>query len=222
MLVSHKYKFIFIKTSKTAGTSLEVQLAKQMGPDDIVTPIFPAAADHTPRNYEWDGPHGRVTLFNHIGATEVREAVGRAIYDEYTTFCVEREPVSKCISHFSMLRNSIHHNQKSRNLTWPAYVAAKKFPINHKAYTDTDGTLMVDRILRYENLETELSALADQLGIPFDGIHAREKSGFREPIVPTNRQRRAIYQAFHKSLRHCDYTLELSDRPSLVSRLFRR
>ena len=38
MIVSHGRRFIFIKTSKTAGTSVEMQLSKFCGPDDIVTP----------------------------------------------------------------------------------------------------------------------------------------------------------------------------------------
>ena len=36
MIISHKHQFIFIKTVKTAGTSIEVLLDSICGPDDVV------------------------------------------------------------------------------------------------------------------------------------------------------------------------------------------
>ena len=41
MILSHKHKFIFIKTRKTAGTSIEIALSRFCGKDDIITPISP-------------------------------------------------------------------------------------------------------------------------------------------------------------------------------------
>ena len=41
MIISLKNKFIFIKTEKTAGASIEIALSKYCGPNDIVTPISP-------------------------------------------------------------------------------------------------------------------------------------------------------------------------------------
>ena len=39
MIVSHEHKFIFLKTKKTAGTSIELALSQLCGPDDIITPL---------------------------------------------------------------------------------------------------------------------------------------------------------------------------------------
>ncbi|CAN5262003.1 hypothetical protein BH10PSE6_BH10PSE6_43530 [soil metagenome] len=39
MIASRKHGFVFIKTMKTAGTSIELTLGPHCGPDDIVTPI---------------------------------------------------------------------------------------------------------------------------------------------------------------------------------------
>ena len=39
MIVSHAHKFIFIKTKKTAGTSLEIALSKYCGAEDVLAPL---------------------------------------------------------------------------------------------------------------------------------------------------------------------------------------
>jgi hypothetical protein len=41
LIVSHKHRFIFIKTHKTAGTSVELLLSRVAGPDAIVPPAAP-------------------------------------------------------------------------------------------------------------------------------------------------------------------------------------
>ena len=39
MIISHRHRFIFIKTRKTAGTSIEIALSRYCGPSDVITPI---------------------------------------------------------------------------------------------------------------------------------------------------------------------------------------
>ncbi|MGZ4675039.1 MAG: hypothetical protein ACXVJ7_03255 [Acidimicrobiia bacterium] len=52
MIISHEHEFIFLKTRKTAGSSVEVFLGQVLGPDAIVTPIDPPPPGHQPRNHE--------------------------------------------------------------------------------------------------------------------------------------------------------------------------
>ena len=54
MLLSKKYKFIFIKSKKVAGTTVEVLLSNQMCDDDIVTPVSTLDFFNNLRRFEKD------------------------------------------------------------------------------------------------------------------------------------------------------------------------
>lgn len=206
MLISHKYKFIFIKTTKTAGTSLEVELSQLMGKHDVVTPIIPAEENHEPRNFA--SILGlRKKFYNHMPAVEIQQKVGLPIFNKYFKFCVEREPVDKCISHYSMLKNSANHNKKNSDLTWSAYIKRRRFPLDHSKYVDYAGDLLLNRILSFERLDDEILDISQSLGFPFKKIRSHAKSGFREDIHVTDQQREIIYQAFAPSLRYTKYVL---------------
>jgi hypothetical protein len=123
MIISHKLRFIFVKTAKTAGTSIEIFLSKLCGSLDVVTPIIPSISPHTPRNYR--GFH------NHVSANAIRNQLEPNLWNSYLKFCVERNPWDKTISHF--------HAVKSRqdcNLTFDRYLSNRKFPINFPRYTE--------------------------------------------------------------------------------------
>lgn len=158
MIVSHRHRFIFIKTFKTAGTSLEVFLSGVCGPDDVVTPISPAVEPHRPRNH--------VGFYNHMPAAAVRERVGPAVWDAYYKFCVERCPWDKTLSFYHMLNHRV-----GGTLRFDTFLAGTDFPHNAPLYTEPgDPTkVIVDRVVRYERLLPELTEVFARLGIPFAG-----------------------------------------------------
>ena len=41
MIISHEYEVIFVKTRKTAGSSMEIALSKYLGDKDVITPCMP-------------------------------------------------------------------------------------------------------------------------------------------------------------------------------------
>lgn len=197
MIVSHRHKLIFIKTLKTAGTSIELALTKHCGPDDIITPIFPAVDGNDFRNFRgWFNPlrgvrssadftknfkelRERKKFYNHIPARFAKARLPRSIWDNYLKVCVERNPWDKTLSHFHMFQNASWHRHYRPDLTLDTYLENGTLCHNATFYCDVDGNVIVDRILRYDRLSQELPALFAELDIPFDGL-PNAKGGIRK------------------------------------------
>ena len=210
MLLSHRYRFIFLKTRKTAGTSVEVDLARYLGPDDVITRIQPPIPGHEPRNFRSANPLRRwlkKSYHNHVPGRVVRDLAGRKVYDSYFKFCIEREPVSKCVSMWRMISAESSFAHFDPTLTWDEYVERGDFPVDEQIYLDHDGSLIVDRVLRYESLNEELQSVTGQLGIPFERLEARAKraSAVGPAWEVTPAQRQQIYDAFAPTLRFTAY-----------------
>ena len=180
MIVSHRYRFVFLKTKKTAGTSIEVLLSQYCDESDIVTKVFPAEENHKPRNWKGRGnlisdlnnlpPRWQRSLcrrwlsgekyFNHMPADLVRHRVGEDIWQNYFKFTVERHPLEKTKSHFLMQRA-----RSGNRLTLEEYFRRGRFCTNFPIYTDIDKNIAVDKILSFERLNADLQETLLQLGI---------------------------------------------------------
>jgi len=230
MILSHKYKFIFIKTAKTAGTSIEVFLSGHCGPSDILTPIAPPVEGHQPRNCEGfinpvpeilERPGklfsalrhaitNREKFYRHMPASLVQKRVSTQVWNSYFKFCVERNPWDKVLSHYHM-----HAARKGGSLSLDEYLGRGRFPINYFRYTDRSGSkIIVDRVLRYENLLAELGEAFSQLQIPFDGtLGVAAKSEYRSDRRPyqqvfNDEQRKIVEKAFAKEIELHRYRFE--------------
>jgi len=208
-IVSWCHRFVFLKTHKTAGTSMEVHLARQCAAGDIVTPIFPAHREHQPRNYR--DSEGTQRYFNHMTALEVR-ALLPAEFGEFYKFCFERHPVDKCLSYFAMLRNSPLHQKPGNPETWEEYLTRGEFPVDTERYTDEAGALLVDRIFKYEEIEQALAEISGATSVEHRPLLVREKAGYRydvpsfESVMASPAQRGLIFDAFASTLRFVDYS----------------
>src|SRR5438477_11385264 len=83
------------------------------------------------------------------------------------------------------------------------YLRRGKFPINYPRYTNPSGSrIIVDRVVRYENLTNELAAVFARLNLPFEGdLGIRKKGHFRTDRTPYQsvlnlKQRRIVERVF--------------------------
>ena len=113
--------------------------------------------------------------YSHMPARMIWARCPPRIWENYLKFTIDRDPFEKVMSQYSRRRND---NGKEYDLD--TYFSETRLPLNLPLYTDCDGDLMVDRILRYEELDAELGRLFGELGIPWTGaLEVRAKSGFR-------------------------------------------
>lgn len=239
MIISHRYQFIFIKTHKTAGSSMEMALAPFCGPDDIITPMEANRGSAVPRNYheatllgksyassKWvrkclnrHSPLLGGWYYEHMPAVRVRELVGREIWDGYHKFCFERNPWAKVVSYYNWKK----HGQGRRMPSFRDYVlkSPHRLPTDGRLYFDGDQCLM-EEVLDFEGFQQQFAGLCARLGIPFEGVMPREKTGIArdKPYYQDYYDQEihdAIARLFPREIGAMGYEFDPSGKRSLLS-----
>lgn len=200
MIVSFKHQFVFIKNTKTAGTSIELSLSRFCGAEDIVTPVAandellrPAGAIK-PQRYQKPFPwkyslqdfyryatdetvrNQGINLYGpHSHAADVKNHLGAAVWNSLFKFTVERNPWDKAVSAYFF-----HRHLKNPDLDFEQFIREKSFYNSSSIYTDVNGQLLVDKVIRFEHLADELSEVCRQLHIPYDGLLPSAKGNLRK------------------------------------------
>jgi hypothetical protein len=207
VILSHKYRYIFLKTNKTAGTSVEIALSKFCGPDDIITPVAPAdeelrrslgyrgpqnhlpvpLTEYGPRDIARLGLRGwrKARFYNHMPAREIVDLVGREIWDSYYKFCFERNPFDRLVSlyYWHNRKKPVWFGRRKRYATMTEFLDSGAPAILKRWGIDSyslDGRVAVDRVCLYENLEAELEFLSEKLGLPEKIDLPRTKAAHRK------------------------------------------
>tara|TARA_Y100000034_G_scaffold58385_1_gene71175 strand:- start:58 stop:960 length:903 start_codon:yes stop_codon:yes gene_type:complete len=97
MIISHKHKFIFLKTIKTAGTSIQVALREHCGKEDIIT------GKDIEKNINKIPKVTGTTSFlhhEHVYLHFVKKWLGPEIWNNYFKFAFIRNPFDLAISKY--------------------------------------------------------------------------------------------------------------------------
>lgn len=210
MILSHRHKFIFIRTAKTASSSLELALETLCGPDDICPPLSkhfeqapPEERGYRPRNHRglfwphWrnDAPLAQLKrdlrdlrlgrrYWNHMSAWEVRERAGAEVFNRYFKFCFERNPWDRTVSAFFWQKARIRNCPQD----FETYVRHWQVRDNYELYS-VAGKVVVDFVGRFENLEADLAKALARVGVSEVPALPRAKSEWR----PQDRDYRSYY-----------------------------
>lgn len=146
MIISHKHKFIFIHSPKTAGCSVTVALL------------------HSPNNLLAEEIKPR-----HIGAKNIRKLVTEEVFLKYHKFGCVRNPWDLQLSKYFFVRK---HPQASPQLSKLAQGDFKTFIKNSKSIGSgfnnfkIEDEIVLDYIMKYESLQEDFNTVCDKIGIP--------------------------------------------------------
>lgn len=201
MIINHKYKFIFFKTRKTAGTSIEIALSKFCGVNDTITPItredelirqelgFPGPQNYrVPLRYykmrDWGRliGKGRCKHYrSHVTAGVVRDCLPDDMWNSYFKFCFERDPFDKAISRY-------YWSTRAPRPAIADYLSAVPSGLlsNWSIYTINDQ-IVVDFVGHYEHLAEHIEYVRNILKIPTMINLPKAKTKYRENLLHYSR-----------------------------------
>jgi hypothetical protein len=175
VLLSHRHQFIYTKTLKTAGTSIEIYFE-----DACLPPGSTAIRGHQTAEtitsagiIGYRGPNAaECTWYNHMPARAIRDLFGPDAWNNYYKFCVVRNPFDKLVSFwwFNNAREGRRYDQedfsriRTEFSTWclghlPHAIDRDKYLI--------DGVVSMDYFIRYESLLDDLEHVCRHVGYPF-------------------------------------------------------
>ena len=151
VIISHKYKFIFIHIPKTGGSSINSTLSKICGKDDVIR------RDDT----------------RHNTAIQIKAEVGDAAWNSYFKFAFVRNPWEAVLSeYFYILKRAKPKKYKEyeKYTDFNQYLTSSKgklilFHSMLDYIVDKSGKIAIDFVGRFENLEEDFKQVLQKIGL---------------------------------------------------------
>lgn len=224
MLASHRYEFIYTKTFKTAGTSVEVFFEPFCVPEGEWSFSHwrpESVTDAGIVGYRGSDPRGK-TWRNHMSAGEIRSKLGEEMWASYFKFCVIRNPYDKVVSIYNWKRHFTEEGLKTKikNLATSASIRILQLDFQrwvHALHADRDryiidGSFCLDDVIFFERLQEDTRRISQKLQLPVDEVDLpRLKSGIRKQKYDTvdyynEESRRVVEEVFRPEIEAFGYT----------------
>jgi hypothetical protein len=199
MFISHQHKFIFIKTRKTAGSSIEKFFLDTLDSNIIFGGMPPENLD----------PINCNKCIEHKGWKFVGKRYKKE-WQQYYKFTIERNPWDKVVSLYHWQLKTEPQHQIT---TFDDYILNRKKLYNKKdwqLYTK-DSIPVVDFIIRYENINEDFATVCKSLNIPYNNelnkinlkSSIRKNKSYRD--FYNTRTKNIISNVFKKEIEYFNY-----------------
>jgi hypothetical protein len=229
MLISHRYKFVFLKTEKAASSSLHTVLRRIIAEHDTIHRADRSVKDRLLRehgsiaNFSFSSGGGRrrrwfpqaVGLYRHAFARDVRAFLGPDLFDSYTVITSERNPWDRQVSLFTH-RASKHPERAlidfGRAMRSPSYNFFHHNRLHNWEIYTLNGRVCADYVIRFENLDEDFRAVLIALGIDADRYalpHKRARPRGQGPSYRdyyTDDTKELIGRWYRREIQHFGYT----------------
>jgi len=198
MIISHTHKFIFIKSLKTAGTSIEAALSNYCSGDDVVVPINDFGHN---RDEKGEFVHRAMNadevyreIGQHVDAPTIKSREPAEAWNTYFKFSIARNPWDRALSYFfwdkrqdpaiKPRKRFYHYLGVPFNELdilkghFKQFLKSGKLENNDRFYV-IDDQLCVDFVIRYENLDADVKEVCRLTGVPTVNI-PHLKAGIRK------------------------------------------
>ncbi len=187
MLLSPRYRFLFVHIPKTGGTSIRAALRYYKWADPLRIPLFLLS-----RLSHLSGHRLACKLPRHAKAIAAYEMLPRPYYERLFKFAFVRNPWDLQVSSYHHLRRERPHLLDGVN-TFDHFIRLKLDPDRKPVYhfdvtmecqtdylVDLKGNLIVDFVGRYERLAEDFRIACQRIGIQAPSLPHKRKAQNRE------------------------------------------
>ena len=216
MVISNKYKFLFVHIAKTAGTSIRSTLERYRWRDPLFVPQFVCS-----RISHLTGHRIGCKIPRHAKVIAAHEMLPREVFDSLFKFAFVRNPWDLQVSSYHHLKRERPHLVGDRDFeTFLRYKLDPQRPYQFHIDTSIDlqsdylidlhGNVLVDFIGRFENLEADFRHICQKIGIPEPPLAHKRQAKDRKSYHSyyTEETRQLVAEHFRRDIEMFGYTFD--------------
>lgn len=215
MLISHKYKFIFLKAKKVSGTSTEAFLERYCLSDEDEKKHIPQHSTDELVS-EWGIVGSRLKdigkWYNHKNPIDIKRDIGYEIWNSYSKICNVRNPYDIAVSYYYFHHKDLPVTFNPSVLDFERFLQsdhAMTYLLANKKFWMENGKFSHEFYIKQENLQQDLINLVEKLNLTLYNIDIPEyKKNETRPnysVLYNNVSKKIIEDNFSDVLNYFNY-----------------